>query len=124
LQSNAAVEIAAAGRIRIATEKGAALVIEGGNITFEAPGSITYHTSMRTFAGPTSLSREMNTWAQAKFEDPYIFYNQSTGEPLANCTVELVRMDGSTLRIKTDAMGKMPLQKSEFLEMIEIRLVD
>ncbi len=54
LQSaNAAIEMAAARKIRIATAQGAAIVIEGGNITFETPGFITYRSAMRTLQGPT-----------------------------------------------------------------------
>ncbi len=54
LQSaSAAIEVAAARKIRIATAQGAAIVIEGGNITFETPGSITYRSAMRTLQGPT-----------------------------------------------------------------------
>ncbi|MDR2325412.1 MAG: type VI secretion system tip protein VgrG [Acidovorax sp.] len=53
LQSaNAAVEIAASRKLRIATAQGAAIELEGGNITFLAPGSITYKSSMRTLQGP------------------------------------------------------------------------
>ncbi|WP_370680023.1 type VI secretion system Vgr family protein [Comamonas sp. GB3 AK4-5] len=53
LQSaNAAVEIAASRKLRIATAQGAAIELEGGSITFEAPGTITYKTSMRTLQGP------------------------------------------------------------------------
>jgi len=78
---------------------------------------------MRTFAGPTSLSREMNAWPRTKFNDPYILHNQLTGEPLANRTVELTRQDGSKLKIETDANGKTPLQKSDFLEIVDIRII-
>jgi uncharacterized protein involved in type VI secretion and phage assembly/uncharacterized protein (DUF2345 family) len=53
LQSaNAAVELAAQRKLRIATAQGAAIELEGGNITFEAPGTITYKSSMRTLQGP------------------------------------------------------------------------
>ncbi len=52
LQSaSAAIEMAAARKIRVATAQGAAIVIEGGNITFETPGSITYRSAMRTLQG-------------------------------------------------------------------------
>lgn len=50
--ADSSIELAAAGKIRIATAQGAAITIEGGNITFEAPGSITYRCGMRTLAGP------------------------------------------------------------------------
>ena len=45
---------AAATRVRIATTQGASITIESGNITFECPGTITYHAALRNLSGPTS----------------------------------------------------------------------
>jgi type VI secretion system VgrG family protein len=119
---SANIDFAAAKKIHLAVEGGASITIDGG-ITVQCPGVITVHANKKKFSGPTSLSREMNTWPTTSFDDPYILRNESTGEPLANCTVELTRMDGGRLRIKTDASGKTPVQKSEFLEMIDIRII-
>ncbi|HEX6735425.1 MAG TPA: type VI secretion system Vgr family protein, partial [Azonexus sp.] len=116
------IDFAAAKKIHLAVEGGAAITIDGG-ITVQCPGTITAHAGKKKFSGPTSLSREMNSWPDTKFADPYLLYNESTGEPLANCTVELTRMDGSKFKVKTDATGKTPVQKSEFLEMIEVRII-
>ncbi|KAF1019115.1 MAG: Actin cross-linking toxin VgrG1 [Paracidovorax wautersii] len=66
LQSaGAAVEMAAARKVRIATAQGAAITIEGGNITFEAPGSITYHASMRTLQGPAQSNFALPQFPQS-----------------------------------------------------------
>ncbi|PKO89595.1 MAG: Rhs element Vgr protein [Betaproteobacteria bacterium HGW-Betaproteobacteria-12] len=119
---NAHIDFAAAKKIHLAVEGGASITIDGG-IIVQCPGTITVHASKKKFSGPTSLSREMNTWPTTNFDDSYILRNESTGEPLANCLVELTRMDGSKLKIKTDASGKTPVQKSEFLEMIDVRII-
>ncbi|MBB2921025.1 DUF2345 domain-containing protein, partial [Cupriavidus alkaliphilus] len=50
---------AAARRIRIATAGGAAITIEGGNITFECPGPITYKAAQRKFDGPVTTDRDL-----------------------------------------------------------------
>ncbi|SOY70369.1 type VI secretion system Vgr family protein [Cupriavidus taiwanensis] len=49
VSTNMNVDFAAAKRIRIATAAGAAITIEGGNITFECPGPITYKAAQRKF---------------------------------------------------------------------------
>ncbi|SPC18163.1 type VI secretion system Vgr family protein [Cupriavidus taiwanensis] len=54
VSANMNVDFAAAKRIRIATAGGASITMEGGNITFECPGPITYKASKRTFEGPES----------------------------------------------------------------------
>uniref|UniRef100_UPI003F497F30 type VI secretion system Vgr family protein n=1 Tax=Cupriavidus taiwanensis TaxID=164546 RepID=UPI003F497F30 len=51
VSANMNVDFAAAKRIRIATAGGAAITMEGGNITFECPGPITYKAATRTFEG-------------------------------------------------------------------------
>lgn len=122
VSAHAHIDFAAAKKIHLAVEGGASITIDGG-ITVQCPGTITIHASKKKFSGPASLSREMNTWPETQFDDPYTLYNESTGEPLANCGVELIRMDGTKLKITTDANGKTPIQKSEFLEVISVRII-
>jgi type VI secretion system secreted protein VgrG len=74
--------------------------------------------------GPSSLAQEMNTWKHANFHDAYVIRNPSTGEPLANARVEILRDDGTKLKMKTDPAGRVPLQKSLFVEPLRIRLMD
>jgi uncharacterized protein involved in type VI secretion and phage assembly len=47
------VELAAKKKIRIATAQGASITLENGDITFQCPGKITYHTVQRKLTGPT-----------------------------------------------------------------------
>ncbi|MNK83244.1 hypothetical protein D3C87_1030480 [compost metagenome] len=48
------MEFAAKKKIRIATAQGASITLQDGDITFECPGKITYHSVQRKLAGPTS----------------------------------------------------------------------
>ncbi|SPS00192.1 type VI secretion system Vgr family protein [Cupriavidus taiwanensis] len=54
VSANMNVDFAAAKRIRIATAGGAAIIMEGGNITVECPGPITYKAATRKFEGAQS----------------------------------------------------------------------
>jgi Rhs element Vgr protein len=123
VSASANIDFAAAKKVHLAVAGGASITIDGG-ITVQCPGTITVHASKKSFTGPASLSREMNTWPKTSFNDAYVIRNPSTGEPLANSAVELTRGDGSTINIMTDAAGKTPLQKSDLLENIKIRLLN
>ena len=125
IQSETAhIDWAAAKKITLATAGGAAIVIAGGNITVMCPGTITVRASAKSFSGPSSICREMNGWDKTTFDDAYVIRNPSTGEPLANRTVEIVRGDGSRIQVKTDASGKTPVQKSQFIESVKIYVLD
>ena len=56
------VELAAGKTIHIATSGGASVTIEGGNITFNCPGTITVHASKKSFVGPSSYEHELPKW--------------------------------------------------------------
>jgi len=43
------VELAAGRTVHVATAGGASVTIEGGNITFTAPGTITVHAAKKSF---------------------------------------------------------------------------
>jgi type VI secretion system VgrG family protein len=47
--AQAAVELAAGRTVHVATAGGASVTIEGGNITFTAPGNITVHAAKKSF---------------------------------------------------------------------------
>ncbi len=87
-------------------------------------GDRTIKSAAFSRQGPASLSESMNTWKHADFNDAYVLRNPSTGEPLANTAIELIRGDGTRLKMVTDAAGKTPLQKSLLVEGIQIRTLD
>lgn len=87
-------------------------------------GDRTVKSAAFSRQGPASLSETMNTWKNVDFNDAYVLRNPSTGEPLANTAIELIRGDGTRLKMVTDENGKTPLQKSLFVEDMRIRTLD
>lgn len=59
VSANMHADFAAAKRIRVATAGGASITIEGGNITVECPGPITYKSAQRKFEGPGNASYDL-----------------------------------------------------------------
>jgi type VI secretion system secreted protein VgrG len=60
IQSESAhIDWAAAKKITLATAGGARVVIAGGNITVECPGTLTVKASSKQFSGPTSVGYAM-----------------------------------------------------------------
>jgi type VI secretion system secreted protein VgrG len=55
----AQIDWAAAKKITLATAGGASVTIEGGNITFECPGTITVRAGTKSFSGGGSVSYSM-----------------------------------------------------------------
>lgn len=52
VSANSHIDFAAAKSITLATAKGASLTIEGGNITFACPGTISIKSASKSFTGP------------------------------------------------------------------------
>ncbi len=59
------VELAAGKTIHIATSGGASVTIEGGNITFNCPGTITVHASKKSFVGPVQKAYPLPNFPQS-----------------------------------------------------------
>jgi uncharacterized protein (DUF2345 family) len=62
----AQIDWAAAKKITLATAGGASVTIEGGNITFECPGTITVRAGTKSFAGGGSVSYGMPALPKAE----------------------------------------------------------
>lgn len=121
---NAHVDFAAAKKITLATEGGASVVIEGGNITFQCPGTITVRASAKRFTGPSNMGYEMNAMpGPSSFDEEIRIVWPVGGKPVANQAFEVMRSDGSRVRGKTDASGNTGLQKSDFPENLQIHLL-
>jgi type VI secretion system secreted protein VgrG len=54
ISANSHIDFAAAKSITLCTEAGASLTIEGRNITFACPGTISIKASSKSFTGPTN----------------------------------------------------------------------
>lgn len=59
VSANSHIDFAAAKSIELCTEGGASLRIEGGNITFACPGTISIKASSKSFTGPTRMNYGM-----------------------------------------------------------------
>jgi uncharacterized protein involved in type VI secretion and phage assembly len=56
ISANSHVDLAAAKSIELYTSGGASLKIEGGNITFACPGTLSIKASNKSFTGPADMS--------------------------------------------------------------------
>jgi uncharacterized protein (DUF2345 family) len=55
-------DLSAGKTLHVATAGGASVTIEGGNITFTAPGNIVVHAGKKSFTGPSSYQAELKSW--------------------------------------------------------------
>ncbi len=67
MSANSHIDFAAAKSITLAVEGGASLTIEGGNITFACPGTISIKSSSKSFTGPAQMSYAMPQLPKGKF---------------------------------------------------------
>lgn len=95
------VELAAGKTIHIATSGGASVTIEGGNITFNCPGTITVHASKKSFVGPAELARELPVFPVPSFAPEPMDFNfwlqdmpGPTGNPLAETSWKIIKNRG------------------------------
>ncbi|MBN6151539.1 type VI secretion system tip protein VgrG [Xanthomonas sp. AmX2] len=65
VSANAEVELAAGKTVHLAVAGGASVTIEGGNITFACPGTITVHASKKSFVGPANHSAPLPLFPQS-----------------------------------------------------------
>lgn len=121
--ANASVDFAAAKAIRLKVAGGACIEIAGGNITVKCPGTITVNASSKAFSGPSSISREMNSWPTTRF-DKDVVLKLHTGEPAANRKFEIHREDGAILHGVTDGAGKTGVQQSQLIGQYEVVIVE
>jgi type VI secretion system secreted protein VgrG len=118
------IDWAAAKKITLATAGGASIVIEGGNITVMCSGKITVRAGTKSFVGPETLAASMNKMpGQTPFDEEFFLVWPFDKAPVANRLFEILRADGTFIRGRTDAEGRTGLQKSQFFEHLELRLL-
>lgn len=79
------------------------------------------HAQKKEFVGPAQLSREMNSWPEARFERNVCVRLQD-GTPAAGYRYELERADGALISGVTDEAGRVPLQRGLSPESVAIRI--
>lgn len=111
VSANAAAEFAGKTAVTLKTAQGASVVIQGGNITFNCPGTLTVHAANKSFTGATQLSREMNQWPNMKFDQKIRVLMNDGETPAKNYRYQIIRADGSKTEGVTDGDGWAPLQQ-------------
>ncbi|KGO98759.1 type VI secretion system Vgr family protein [Novilysobacter defluvii] len=119
--TTAQVDLTASKALHLATSGGASITIEDGNIRIACPGEIRVHAQKKEFVGPAQLSREMNSWPEARFERNVCVRLQD-GTPAAGYRYELERADGALISGVTDEAGRVPLQRGLSPESVAIRI--
>jgi uncharacterized protein (DUF2345 family) len=106
------IDFASKKRIHIATEEGASITIENGNITFECPGTITYYRMNSTVAGPVKVDYGLPEFPDSRpHEEFFILTDAQTGEPLADYAYT-IQYDDHSVPGRTDAQGQTQIVKT------------
>ena len=75
------------------------------------------------WVGPTSLSKEMNSWPSSDFDEEFILRWPFDEKPVKNQRFLITRGDGSEIRGCTDDQGRTGLQRSVFTEDVRLTLL-
>ncbi|MFC3329484.1 DUF2345 domain-containing protein [Xanthomonas fragariae] len=105
VSANAEVELAAGKTIHLAVAGGASVTIEGGNLTFACPGTITVQASKKSFVGPVEKSYKLPVPGATPYKLKYVLRDY-TGEPLKSADYAMYLADGSVVTGKTNAQGE------------------
>ncbi|MFG0685246.1 type VI secretion system Vgr family protein [Pseudomonas sp. WSY_20] len=102
---------------------GAYLKMEGGNIELGMPGSFIVKAANHQQEGPGQLSRTVNTWPHAKFDDKFqvLLYD---GKPAANYAYVITRADGATIEGVTDSQGMVDVQRGLSMESLSLEILE
>ena len=92
--ANSHVDFAAAKSVTLCTEGGASLTIEGGNITFACPGTISVKAGSKSFAGPARMMPSLPEFPAADMPHTKKFVLQGLdGKPLEGAKVTVFDPD-------------------------------
>ena len=120
---HAHIDWAAAKRIVVSVAGGASMTMEGGNITFECPGTITVRAGKKSFVGPSTAAQEMNKMpGELPADEEFVLRWPQDDSPVRGRAFEVLRGDGTVIRGVTDAQGGTGLQKSQIAEALQITL--
>lgn len=104
--TNAMVKIASPKHVLL-TAAGAGLQLEGGNISFKAPGSVAFKASMKVLAGPGSAGSSLELLeAQDLYDEQFVVRDKTTGESLPFHPYRIERSDGQVFSGLTDESGR------------------
>jgi len=112
----AEVNVAAKQHVLLTTQ-GAAIRIEGGDITLNAPGKIEFKASMKELGGPASGEAELPKFSRQDMKFAQRFQLLDTdGLPLKEEPYTIYVADQQEIRGKTNAQGMTSLVDTEHSE--------
>jgi uncharacterized protein (DUF2345 family) len=123
ISANSRIEVAAAKRIEICTEGGASLTLEGGNITFACPGTISIKAASKRFAGPASINHDMPTWSKSSFDEKFLITDELTGEPAKNQPYRITLPGKQIIEGITNDRGETSLATSAAYGSLTLQLL-
>ncbi|WP_429498125.1 type VI secretion system Vgr family protein [Robbsia andropogonis] len=108
-------EITVSGKtIKLIADDGSYIII-GDGVTIGTKMGVIVKASEHSFEGPTHLSREMNQWSSAGY-DQRVRMMMRDGSPAANQKYEIRRTDGAVISGVTDGGGWAQIQKGVKME--------
>jgi len=108
--------------IVLATGDGSYLRIGDGQVVFGTRGSFTVKSATSAFAGPSTLSMDVQDFPTASFNDRFIVRDE-LGNPLAHMRYRLTNPDGGELQGVTGPDGMITLQQSVGPDGVQIELL-
>ncbi|WP_338768323.1 type VI secretion system Vgr family protein [Massilia sp. METH4] len=108
------------------TAQGAALRIEGGNITIQGPGTMAFKASKKELAGPQSSSLKLPLMPVPKGGEPadqYFILKTHAGQPVANRRYRAYTGNTSVEGF-TDASGKTSVLKGYLGQTVRFELIE
>lgn len=109
-----------AGKQEILLTSGDAYIrLAGGNIEIHAPKTVDIKGARKSLSGPASLSHTFNQFPESRFNETFRAVKPD-GTPVANMPYELRRGDDVISTGVTDADGHTSIEKSDFIEGMEI----
>ena len=123
ISANSHIDFAAAKSIVICTEGGASLTVEGGNITFACPGTISIKAASKSFAGPASISHDMPAWSKSGFDEKFLITDELTGEPVKNQPYRITLPGKQVIEGITNDKGETSLASSTAYGSLKLQLL-
>ncbi|KXV04318.1 hypothetical protein CR51_13825 [Caballeronia megalochromosomata] len=96
--------VSAAKGVTISDGSGAYIKLSGGNIEIGGPGTLRYRVASLSRSGPSSLREQFQS--QKCLDDLHVAYHDANDTPLAGEVLNLLKGDGSPLKLTTAGDGR------------------
>jgi type VI secretion system secreted protein VgrG len=118
------VTIAAPNKHVLMTAQGAALKLDGGNITIQAPGKVEFKASTKELAGPANGSAGAPAVPKAKqiYNEAFVVLDEETKAPMAHVRYRIESASGAIVEGVTDALGRTQRMFTSTSETLTLHL--